>query len=91
MATHIKELLKCFFDENKKNLEERGKLEDIVNKVLSEKIRKHVCLKEAYKKKLVFLSDSSSFGYEFNLQREKLLQEIKKEFPLIETIQVKVG
>jgi hypothetical protein len=91
MAMHIKDLLNSFFKEAEKKNKEKDSLQKIIDRVLAEKVRKHVHLKKTYKNKLIFQSDSSSFSYEFNLKKKELLEEIQKENPEIEKIQVVIG
>lgn len=91
MATHIKDLLSNFLDIKKKETDVNGKIKEIVDKSIDRKLQKHIFLQKVYKDKVIFCSDSSSSGYEFNLNRNCLLREIKKEFPQIKELKIKIG
>ena len=91
MATHIKSIIEEFLKEKKAEAKSTGKIERIVEENLGENLKKHVRLQRIYKKNLYFRSDSSSASYEFRLRREVLLKAVKKEFPDIEGVKIKIG
>ncbi|MDD4182411.1 MAG: DciA family protein [Candidatus Omnitrophica bacterium] len=91
MATHIKSIIEEFLKEKKAEAKSTGKIERIVEENLGENLKKHVRLQRIYKKNLIFCSDSSSASYEFRLRREGLLKAVKKEFPDIEGVKIKIG
>jgi hypothetical protein len=57
---------------------------------LGPNFQKHVRIKRVYKNTIILNSDNSSFSYDFNLKKDSLLQRIKKEFPYIEDIKIKI-
>jgi hypothetical protein len=87
----LKDLLDDFLKDKKEKIEKREKIERILDKFLEEDLKNHLHLKGIYKKRLVFYVDNASFGYVFNLKKEEVLEKIKKEFPQIEEIKIKVG
>ena len=64
---------------------------EIVDMFLGPNMRGHVSLKGIQEGKLIFSADSSGAIYNFRLYREKLLREIKKEFPGIKELSIKTG
>jgi hypothetical protein len=87
----LKNLLEDFLKDKKEKIKKREKIEKILEKFLEEDLKNHLHLKGIYKKKLVFYTENASFGYVFNLKKEEVLEKIKKEFPEIEEIKIKVG
>ena len=91
MATHIKKIIENFIKEKKTDIKEKEKIRQIVDSVLDKKLKKDISLKTIYKNKLIFSSSSSHFSYEFSLKKGELLEALRKEFPQIEDIKIKVG
>lgn len=91
MTTHIKEILGGFLKEKRKDVKRKEEIEEIVEKIIDKKLKKHVQLKRIYKNSLIFYSESSNYSFEFYLKKEQLLEKIKEKFPYIEDIKVKVG
>ena len=91
MATHIKLLIEGFLKKKKEDCAEQEKIEEILNRFLDKETKKHINPKSISRGKLILHSDSSSFTYNFNLKKEKILKEIQKEFPEIKGIRVKIG
>lgn len=89
--THLKEDLKKFLNNKKKQTQQLEKIEKILDKVLGRKISPHINLKRIYKNQLFFQSTSSCFSYEFNLRKQKLLEEIKKVYPEITDLKIKIA
>ncbi|MBD3263509.1 MAG: hypothetical protein GF375_00220 [Candidatus Omnitrophica bacterium] len=90
MASHIKETLKKFF---KKKDEEVKKYEIIgrkIEQILDEETKKYIHISSASEKEVVFVSDASSATYNFNLKKDELLKEIRKEFPKIKNLKVRI-
>jgi len=90
MATHIKDILDGFIESKKEALEIAYKVSDIVKRNLSKEMSENVCFTGIEQGYFLFFSPSSSFSYEFSLQREKLLNELKKEFRDIQGIKLQV-
>lgn len=91
MAIHIKQILDEFLKNKKDIWARQKKIEQIVNPLIKDKMKKHIYLKKVLKNCLVFASDSSSFSYEFSLKKGEIIKEIKKEFPEIERIRIELG
>lgn len=91
MAVHIKDLLKNYFKDTEKKFGDKNKINSITDRVLDERLNGHIHLKNIYKKKIFFSTNSSSFCFEFNLKKKVLLEEIRKAFPDIEDIVIKIG
>ena len=91
MATHIKLLIGGFLNKRKKEARNQERIDQIIRGVLSKETEKHIEIKKIHKGKIVLHSDSSSFSYEFNLKKEKVLEAIQKEFPKIKTIRIEIG
>jgi hypothetical protein len=91
MATHIKLLIEGFLKKKKEDCAEQEKIEAILTRLLDKETKKHISLKNISKGHLVLHSDSSSFTYNFNLKKAKILKEIQKEFPQIQGVKVKIG
>jgi hypothetical protein len=91
MVTHIKNILKDFLKDNKKDIEDKEKMERILYGALDKKLKGHIKVKRIYKNKVVLSSDSAAFSYEFNLKKKSVLEKLKKTFSQIEDIKIKVG
>jgi len=89
VAEHIEKLISSYI--KKLSTNDRKKLREFITELLDTKTQKHIKLTKIYGKKLIFHADSSVWCYQFNLKKEGLLKKIKKEFPHIEGIRVKVG
>lgn len=90
MTTHIKDLLSDFFNHQRKDIDIHDKIRAILNKS-DKKLQDYISLQKVYKDKIVFNSKSSCHSYEFNLKKNSLLEEIRKEFPQIKELKVKIG
>lgn len=91
MDTHIRIIIKDFLREKEKEFKEKEKLEKILATNLGRELRKYVHLGKIYRNKLVFYTNTSSSGFDFNLKKNDLLEAVRKEFPQIEDIKIKVG
>jgi hypothetical protein len=91
MATHIKSILVQFLKHKKRETADITRIEEIVNTGLGEKVGKYIHLKKVYKKKLFFNADTSGAIYEFGLKKAGLLEAVRKEFPEIEGVRIKIG
>ncbi len=91
MATHIKTLLDEFLNKAKNEVNRISKIERIVNKTLNPETKKHIRIKKIMKGGVFFVSDSSTFVYNFNLEKKKILDEINKKIPEINNIKIEIG
>ena len=91
MAIHIKALVKDFLKNQEQEISYRARLKSIVEANIDKKLKKHVYLKKVYKNKLIFVSESSSFSYVFNLGKDKLLKAVREQFPEIEDAKITLG
>lgn len=91
MTIHIKDLLSDFFNQQRKDIDIYDKIRAILNKSIDKKLQDYIYLQKVYKDKIVFNSKSSSHSYEFNLKKNSLLKEIRKEFPQIKELKVRIG
>lgn len=91
MPTHIKNIISQFLKEKKSEAKSAGKIERIIEENLGADLVRHVKLQRIYKKTLIFNSDSSSASYEFGLRKDILLKAVKKDFPDIEGVKIKIG
>ncbi len=91
MATHIKTLLDEFLNKAKNEVNRISKIERIVNKTLNPETKKHIRIKKIIKGGVFFVSDSSIFVYNFNLEKKKILDEINKKIPEINNIKIEIG
>ena len=91
MAVHIKELLEKFLKDNKSNTQQQKKIEEAVSGFLDEEEKKHIKLKNITKNQLVFISQAPSFTYNFNLKKDRILAEVKKISPKIESIKITIS
>ncbi|MCK5392963.1 MAG: hypothetical protein KAJ14_05800 [Candidatus Omnitrophica bacterium] len=91
MAVHIKMLLDEYLNKAKIECTRISKIESIVYKILNNETTKHIKIKEINKGNVFFISDSSTFIYTFNLEKQKLLEEISKKIPEIKNIKIEIG
>ncbi|MFH1504586.1 MAG: DciA family protein [Candidatus Omnitrophota bacterium] len=91
MATHIKFLLGNFLNKRKKESKKQLETQQYIEGILDEKIKGYIKVKTITAAEVLFSSESSNFTYEFNLKKEKLLQEIQKQFPKIKKIKITKG
>lgn len=63
----------------------------VVERVFSEKERKHVKVAGLKDQTLILNIDSPAWGFQFNLKRLKILKDIQKEIPGIQKIHWKIG
>ena len=88
MAEHIQAALKLFIEGLKTR--EKINLQRVVGGILDKKSREHIKFSHIDNNYLVFHADSSVWCHNFDLNKEGLLKKIKKEYPFIEGIKVKV-
>lgn len=91
MPEHIKNVIEKFLKEIQNRKGETERITQVIKNVLGESEAAHISLKKIYQKKVLFSVDSSSFSYDFNLKKQKVLVAIKKEFPYIEDIIIRIG
>ncbi|MDD4955283.1 MAG: DciA family protein [Candidatus Omnitrophica bacterium] len=91
MATHIKSIINQFLKEKKKEAKNTVKIEKIIEENLGADLIRHIRLQRIHNKNLVFRSDSSGASYELGLRKEALLKAVKKDFPDIEGVKIKIG
>lgn len=91
MATHIKELILEFLKQKQDKVAQQEGIGKIVNRFLVEETKQHIYLKAATADSIILSSDSSGATYNLNLIKERLLEEIQKQFPEIKKIAVHTG
>jgi len=91
MATHIKFLLDGFLEGKKKNINFQVKIKQIIKYLLGKEIEEYTSIKRASRDQLTLSSSSSGGAYNLNLQKDKLLLEVKKVYPNIKQIKIEVG
>ncbi|NQT28288.1 MAG: hypothetical protein HQ570_01680 [Candidatus Omnitrophica bacterium] len=91
MATHIKQLVDKFLAKKKEEYKEQERIQQIVSRFLDFQDQEGVCFKGIFNKEIVLKSTASSFSYDFRLKKDKILIEIKKEFPQIKDIRIEIG
>jgi hypothetical protein len=90
MTTHIKELLDALLKDKAKDSQINSNIHEIVKNVLGKYLSEHLNLEKIQKTILIFKSDSPSFRFEQELKKQQLLEEIKKELPHIEDIEIRI-
>lgn len=90
MSTHIKDILNEFIKKGKANKETQSKIEEALNNILGGKFLEHITIKGIYKKKIIFCLSNSTVQYEVGLKKNELEKALKKEFPELEEIQLKI-
>jgi hypothetical protein len=90
MATHIKEILGSFFKNSQDLVEKRRRFDMMVDPYLQGCLKGKVVFSGVEKNTMFFEAAASSFSYEFNLRKDKMLKDIQQVFPYIEEIKVKV-
>ena len=88
MATHIKDIIGGFFINSQSLINNRKKIEKIVEPYI-EKVGGNISLVGVEGKNLIFHSASSSVSYNFSLNKEKLIYDIQRDFPHICEIRIK--
>ena len=91
MAIHIKCLVDKFLEKKRQDFEHQDKVQQIVNRFLSNETREGIYLKRIFKGEFIFGAASSSFAYDFGLKKSKMLSGIKKEFPQVKDIKIEIG
>jgi hypothetical protein len=91
MATHIKHLLNDFLREKKKIINDKQKIEDIIDRFLDKKTKNQIQVNRISQDRIICGFNSSTFAYVFSLHKEKILAEIQKKFPAIKTIKIEMG
>tara|TARA_Y100000031_G_C8123861_1_gene339516 strand:+ start:411 stop:686 length:276 start_codon:yes stop_codon:yes gene_type:complete len=88
MATHIKAIIDTFLKKKGDQFKYQGKIEQVLDTLFSPEIKKHIKLKKISKGQLIFSSKSSNFTYLFDLEKEKLLEEVQRVYPGVKAIKV---
>jgi hypothetical protein len=91
VTTHIKNIINQFLKEKKSEARHADKVVRIVEENLGAELIRHIKLQRIDKKNLIFSSDSSAATYEFGLRKENLLKAVRKEFPNIEGVKIRIG
>lgn len=91
MATHIKSIIQNFLKNTRNNIQDKTKIEQVIDNNLDKKLKKHIYLKQIYKNTIIFGSESPSVSYVFNLKKQDLLKAIKKELPQIDDVKITIG
>ena len=91
MPDHIRNLIGNIVKEIKKDKKSKDKILYIVEKLIDKRTQSHIKSYRLYKKELFFYVDSSIWGYEVNLRRKKILDELKKEKMGVKTIKIKLS
>jgi len=89
VATHIKHLIGKFLNQYKQNTNIKQEITRRVYAVINKKLQPHVKIGKLYKDKVVLYVDCSVVGYEVNLLKEKILEEVNKIHPNIKTVIIK--
>jgi len=90
MATHIKDILGDFFKNSQDFVEKRRKFDMIVAPYLQGGLKGNITFSGVEKDTMIFNSKASSFSYEFNLRKERLLKDVQQEFPHIVNVKITV-
>lgn len=90
MATHIKELLGEFLKGKQQEFKSKEKIEDISNRVLGAELSGQVRVEKIEKTRITFSCPAPEYKYELSLNREKLLGQIKKDFPEIKEMRIRL-
>jgi hypothetical protein len=88
MATHIKTIIDGFLKKKSDQFKYQGKIEQVLDTLFSPEIKKHIKLKKISQGQLIFSSKSSNFTYIFDLEKEKLLEQVRKVYPGITEVKV---
>ena len=91
MATHIKNILKQFIHKEKTKAKKTEEISQIVQQHLKATVSSEVSIGKIDKKKLTLVVSSSLVAYELNLKKQQILEEIKRHYPHIDQIQIRVG
>jgi hypothetical protein len=91
MATHIKNLIKDFLKSKKAETADKGKIEEIFDGQVSLKLKKHIRLGGVEKNNLIVYSDAAAASYELNLIKGRILEGLKKDFPAVSDIKIRIG
>lgn len=89
MATHIKHLITKFLTQYKYDTNTKENISEIVYSIIDKKLHPYVKLGKIYQNKVILYVDYSVVGYEVNLSKERIIRELNKIYPHIETIIVK--
>jgi len=76
---HIKKLINDFVKDIKKGKRRKEKITSLVEELLDINTRKHIKSYRVYKDILTIYVDSSIWGYQINLWKNKLLKKLKEE------------
>jgi len=90
MTTHIKTLLNKFLEKKKEDFKHQERVQQIINRFFKSETQEGIYLKGISGNELIFKADSSSLSYDFGLKKDKILREIKEEFPQIKEIKVEI-
>lgn len=71
--------------------EDQNKIQRIWRNVIDAKMAQHCLLANFFDGILTVVVDSSSWLYQMNLNRKKILDELREEMPEIKNIQFKIG
>lgn len=91
MATHIKDTIKKFFKKRGDELKKYEIIKNKTQKILDKETQKYIHINKISEKEVVFVSDTSSATYNFNLKKEEILKEIKAELPGVKKLRVKIS
>ena len=90
MGTHIKILLNKFLERKKQDFKYQERMQQIINRFFKTETQDGIYLKGISKNELIFKADSSSLSYDFGLKKDKILKEIREEFPQIKEIKIEI-
>lgn len=91
MAIHIKGVIDKFLEKKKQDFKQQDKVQQVVARFLGEKTQDNIYLKRIFKGVFVFGAASSSFAYDFELKKIKILEGIRKEFSQVKDIKIEIG
>jgi hypothetical protein len=90
MATHIKELLGEFLKEKQQEFQIKEKIEVICNRVFGAGLSGQVKVEKIEKTRITFSCPASEYKYEINLNKDKIIKQIQKDFPEIKEIRIRI-
>jgi hypothetical protein len=90
MPTHVKDIVSGLVRAQKMAVVQQERIARIVEPFLGKKLSKYVRVQGINKGKLIFFSKNSGAGFELNLQKNKIVNAVQKEFPEIIGMQIKI-
>jgi len=91
MTQHIKNIIEDFFQIQKKEYKEIFKIKDKLVSILGVESKEHFWVKKEKREEIEIIATSSSLLYVLKLKKEDIEGELKREFPKLKTIKMKIG